>query len=102
MPFDEAMIQKVWEKAGIAPGKDPALYRVDKCGALIKRDMYRKTESCSMGWEINPIKPLSLGGTHDLANLQALQWENNLHKKNNEILWSCRVTYKQEGNTYLV
>jgi 5-methylcytosine-specific restriction endonuclease McrA len=100
--FEDALIQKVWDKAYIVPGLDPAVFRQDKCGALIKRDMYGRTKNCSTGWEINHIKPLKQGGTHELKNLQALQWENSRNKSNNEHIWACRVTYSLGENTYLV
>jgi hypothetical protein len=103
LPFNEDIIQRVWERAYLVAGKDPALYRQDKCGALIRRDFFgRASEGCSMGWVIDHIKPLIKGGTNDISNLQALQWENNRNKKDNEFLWSCRVTYSLDGNTYLV
>jgi hypothetical protein len=101
MSFNNELIEKVWKKAYVVSGLDPAVFRQDKCGALIRRDLYGKTSNCSCGWEINHIKPLKNGGTNDLRNLQPLQWENSRNKSNNEILWCCRVTYSMGENTYL-
>jgi hypothetical protein len=100
--FTDDLIQKVWEKAYVVNGKDPNMFRQDKCGALIERSKYGKSVSCSTGWEINHIKPLRSGGTNALSNLQPLQWENSRNKSNNEVFWSCKVTYSLGENTYLV
>lgn len=43
------------------------------------------------GWEIDHIKPSSLGGSDGLYNLQPLQWENNRSKSDNWPHWSCKV-----------
>ena len=32
------------------------------------------------GWEIDHLKPVVLGGTDDIENLNALQWQNNRSK----------------------
>ena len=61
-------------------------FKIDKCGSLMKREKYGKTEN--YGWEIDHIKPVSKGGTDDLANLQPLYWENN-RKKADIYPWSC-------------
>ena len=82
--FDKSTEQRVWEKATPVAGKDPNVYRKDKCGAWIKRDMYgQSTTGLSMGWEIDHIKPKAKYGTDDLSNLQPLQWENNRNKADN-------------------
>lgn len=97
--FTPEMISKVWEKAEIVPGFDPQIFRKDKCGALIRRDLFRVTkDSLSMAWEINFIKPEALGGTEELNNLQPLQWKNSRHKEDNYPSWSCLVGSEQNKN----
>lgn len=71
--FDEATIEAVWNGAAISSEHPPL--RVDPYGALIWRGGYRNTSS-KFGWEIGYRTSPSRGGTDDVANLQALQWEN--------------------------
>ena len=88
-PFDTAVIQAVWEKAVIVPGIDPAKIRRDACGAWIERHQYEITVGNGTGWEIDHIRPVAQGGTEDLGNLQALQWENNRRKGDQYPDWEC-------------
>lgn len=85
--FDENTIEAVWRKGEIEPQYSG--FRKDKCGASMQRDKYGKTEQ--WGWEIDHIKPVALGGTDDLSNLQPLEWENNRKKSDNYPTWSCEV-----------
>jgi 5-methylcytosine-specific restriction endonuclease McrA len=85
--FDEDTIEKVWEKGEVEP-KYPN-FRKDKCGASMKRTNYGKTEK--WGWEIDHIKPVELGGTDEIDNLQPLQWENNRNKSDNYPNWDCKI-----------
>ena len=85
--FDEKTIEAVWEKGTPEPGRPT--FRRDSCGALIERSRYGKEEK--WGWEIDHDLPVSRGGTDDPSNLKPLQWENNRHKGNNHLLWSCKV-----------
>ncbi|OFY84506.1 MAG: hypothetical protein A3F72_13945 [Bacteroidetes bacterium RIFCSPLOWO2_12_FULL_35_15] len=97
--FTPELIEKAWEKGKIVSDFDPQMIRKDKCGALIKKDLYGVTKgSLSMAWEIDHIKPKSLGGTDDLTNLQPLQWENNKHKKDNYPSWSCLLSSMENRN----
>ncbi|MES2285300.1 MAG: HNH endonuclease [Bacteroidota bacterium] len=100
--FSESQIQKVWEKALVIEGIDPQIYRLDNCGALIKNVLYlNEFSSLSMGWEIDLIQPRSKGGTDDLPNLQALQWENKKAKAECYPFWKCIVSEDRKGNCYL-
>lgn len=100
--FSFDVIEHVWEKAEVVPGFDPDYLRKDKCGAMIARAFYGESRpGLSLGWEIDHIKPLMMGGTDDLVNLQPLQWENNENKSNYYPAWNCVVSVKGEGNKYL-
>lgn len=85
--FDESIIEAVWEKGKIEPSYQG--FRKDTCGASMQRTKYGKLEQ--WGWEIDHIKPVSLGGTDDINNLQPLQWENNRNKSDNYLNWSCKI-----------
>jgi 5-methylcytosine-specific restriction endonuclease McrA len=78
--FDERTINAVWNKATAVLGASPAALRKDICGAWIECSRYGETVSEGKGWEIDHIIPVSRGGTDDLSNLQALQWQNNRRK----------------------
>lgn len=82
--FSQLIIDLVWKSANPL-GMTSLKY--DKCGKLMRYEDYGNTNS-SLGWEIDHIKPASKGGSDDLANLQALQWENN-RKKSDTYPWNC-------------
>ena len=88
--FSEATIKAVWKKAKPAMGNDLNLVRKDSCGAWIKWSEYGNVQS-QFGWEVDHIKPSSIGGSDFLANLQPLQWENNRYKSDNYPRWTCKV-----------
>jgi len=85
--FDESTIEAVWKKGEVEPSYPS--FRKDKCGASMQRNKYGKTER--WGWEIDHIKPVTLGGKDDIGNLQPLQWENNRNKGDDYPNWSCKV-----------
>ena len=68
--FDEATIQAVWLKARPAPGW--ASFREDQNGALMHRRLYGVPDK--WGWRISYKRPLEEGGTTDLDNLVAVNW----------------------------
>ena len=78
-PFTGLEKVAVWLNALPIAGKDSKLWRQDACGAAMYWPDYANTAS-SYGWEVDHINPVALGGTDVLANLQALQWQNNRQK----------------------
>jgi len=86
-PFDKETIEAVWRKG--TPEGHYAGFRKDACNASMHLSKYGMTDQ--WGWEIDHIKPVSMGGTDDLENLQPLHWENNQHKADNWPQWDCKV-----------
>lgn len=72
--------------ARIVQGYDPRLYRLDLCGRWIAWREYGQTTQ--YGWEIDHMRPVALGGSDHLANLQPLHWWNN-RSKGDTYPWSC-------------
>lgn len=77
--FTQADIWAVWQKARTIQGYDPTVWRADVCGSPIKYGDYGNINS-QHGWEVDHIIPVSAGGSDDLSNLQALQWQRNRMK----------------------
>jgi hypothetical protein len=78
LPFSEELIDQVWAKGQLTSYNND-LFRKDIYGNLMFRFDYGKTDSI-LGWEIDHIKPKSLGGSDNLNNLQPLQWQANRTK----------------------
>jgi hypothetical protein len=98
--FSNAVVSLVWEKAAPIKGMDPDVYRRDVCGAIIKKDMFGISGNLySLGWEIDHIKPLELGGSDDIQNLQPLQWCNNRTKDISYPFWKGEVMETMQGMT---
>lgn len=76
----------VWNKGYRINGYDPREWRKDTCGYVMKYSEHGKEGK--YGWEIDHIFPESLGGSHELSNLQPLFWLNN-RKKSNTYPWAC-------------
>jgi hypothetical protein len=100
--FSSSLVQLIWEKAEPIAGLDPRYVRKDLCGAIIRRECFGECSTpLSEGWVIDHIKPVSKGGTDDYANLQPLQWENNLHKGEAHPSWDCLVSVSGATNAYI-
>ena len=74
----EELVRAVWNKGRPIPNSDPAVWRSDIRGAVMKYSEHG--EATQQGWEIDHIKPVSRGGPDALENLQPLQWQNNRAK----------------------
>jgi len=91
-PFDKATIDAVWKKS--VPEHSFHYFHRDVCAATMMETEYGK--QTRWGWVIDHIIPVTLGGTDDLDNLQALQWENNLAKGDNYPIWQGKQTIFDE------
>lgn len=90
MPYHDQTVAAVWEKARIIQGRDPTQWRMDQCGAWIRRDNYRQGGS-EYGWKIENVSP---GGPDLLDNLQAFHMNNTYDVANGKP--SCRVMADRE------
>tara|TARA_B100000315_G_C14105946_1_gene375952 strand:+ start:74 stop:367 length:294 start_codon:yes stop_codon:yes gene_type:complete len=74
---DEAKNLAVWAKGRPIPGYDPAVWRHDDYGSVIRYSDYGNRDS-DYGWERDhyPI-PASTGGPDTVDNLRPLHWRNN-------------------------
>ena len=69
------MKDAVWDKAKPIRGKDPSMYRQDPYRNQMYYPSYGK--DTDQGWEIDHIKPKSLGGSDHIRNLQAINTAKN-------------------------
>ncbi len=75
-PFDEKTIEQVWKK-GIA---DPGFVNFKRDSLGMPMLLQKYGAGGILGWEIDHIMPVVLGGTDDITNLQPLHWEQNRAK----------------------
>lgn len=99
MPFTEEEIKAVWEKARKVAGYEESMFRKDACGAWIMWDKYGKRDNM-LGWVIDHIYPESLGGTNNLHNLRALQYQNNISKGDDYPSYTATVISDGEKNIH--
>jgi len=86
---NQNLINAVWKKGSIIKDFDPNIWRYDTCSNVIKFSDHGNTDS-KYGWEIDHIKPASLGGSDDLTNLQPLFWKTN-RSKGDTFPWACSM-----------
>ena len=80
-------ITSAWERALEINGRDKDVWRLDPCGALIKKDEYGNRRS-DYGWEIDHVVSkaylLNAGASEEEIdideNLRAMHWANNESK----------------------
>lgn len=76
---DEKLKLDVWSKGTAIPCLDPAVWREDTCGRLMRYADHGNTRS-GQGWEIDHIYPRAKGGGDEIENLQPLNWRTNRRK----------------------
>jgi hypothetical protein len=76
--FLKYLLQKdaVWAKGNVIPGFDPAVWRRDSMGSVMRYSDYGDRDS-GYGWEIDHTHP---DGPDELWNLRPLYWRNNVTK----------------------
>lgn len=82
--ISKEQIDSAWDRAQEVEGRDKGIWRMDPCGALIKRDEYGSRRS-EYGWEIDHVVSkaylLSAGASEEEIdideNLRAMHWANN-------------------------
>ena len=93
--YSEKQIQEAWEKATPFDGLSPNDWRLDPCGAWIKRDQYGDANA-QYGWNIDHIMPLSLfnkGGDFP-ENRWAMHCRNNASKSDSFPQFKAVLTSK--------
>ncbi|MFZ5510388.1 MAG: hypothetical protein ACOZCP_10050 [Pseudomonadota bacterium] len=93
MALREEIVQQVWEHARVAAGQDPALWRVDECGAWINRLHYGRQDS-EFGWK---IENTSAGGPDTMENLRAFNVGNGFDRSQGQA--RCRVVADRSGQS---
>jgi len=67
-----------WLEAKPMRGRDPDVWRKDRCDNKIRFGSYGTQGE--YGWQIDHEKPKSKGGSSKDGNLQPLYWKENLKK----------------------
>lgn len=67
----------LWKKCTPIRGYDPAVWRYDVYGYVIKRSDYGD-QSSKYGWHAGHILAKHLGGSNSVRNLQAMNWRVNV------------------------
>lgn len=86
----QEMINQLWEEASVVQNLSRDEWRLDPCGALIKKDHYANRDS-DYGWEIDHVVSksflISAGATEaeydHMDNLRVMHWANNDSKGTN-------------------
>lgn len=92
--MNDNLIELIWQKAHRVEGFDEKKWRKDFAGAWIQRNQFGIRSE--YGWEIDHIRPQSLGGSNDATNLFPMHWRNNMCKANHYPVFTSIVT--SDGN----
>ena len=87
--FNSFVIDETWNKGVEVPGTYEL--KKDQWGAMMARSEYAR--DTKYWWDVDHAKPVSKGGTDDLANLQPLHWENNKSKGDHWPDWHGRAIF---------
>lgn len=98
-------IDLVWSKGDVVDGRNPEVWRLDCCGALINRMKYNDRES-PYGWEVDYVVPFALlkekGVCDDdiniLDNLRPIHCQNNVSKAQDYPVYKSAVIYQNGKN----
>lgn len=83
---DDRLKETVWRKGRTVSWRDPNEWRIDDCGAWIKRDKYGERNDM-YGWQIDHIILDKDGGSDDIENLRPLQWKNNEARQDGPLVY---------------
>ncbi|HEY0918260.1 hypothetical protein [Devosia sp.] len=72
MAFSEKLVQEAWERARASADQDPSVWRLDECGAWMRREHYGR-ENSEFGWK---VEITSAGGPETIENLRAFNMGN--------------------------
>lgn len=103
MEYNEEQKLEFWNNTNIVDGENENEVRRDASGAIIHYSEYKNRDSI-YGWEIDHIYPRALleaAGVpealiNNLANLRAMNWQNNVSKGSDYPRYSTVV--KAEGS----
>ena len=80
--FPESKVEQVWELGGFPYATVGGVeIKIDFYGGIMVKGLYGH-RTAKYAWEIDHIRPVSLGGSDELWNLQPLQRKNNRTKSN--------------------
>ena len=96
--FSDDLIARIWEKGFVVEGIDENLFRKDACGAWIARTKYGDVSN-EMGWVIDHVYPVQLGGGNDDINLRPMNWQNDRSKSVDYPSYYAAVTSEGLVNT---
>ena len=75
----QKILDYIWEKGKIIPGRAPEQWRRDDYGRTMRNDYYGNRDK-KHGWEVDHILPKAKGGGDELPNLRPLNWKSNAER----------------------
>lgn len=91
MTYSKEIIETVWGKGRAIAEQDSAVWRMDECGAWMRREHYARDES-EYGWRIENV---SAGGGDTPENLRPLHCKNVFDRAAKHA--KCHVTADLKG-----